>query len=607
MDQPNTPDFIDHIDDWIEYLVALLSIITEDQTRAKYERQIKYLLNFRCGANCNIYHNKMLTYCYSTFAQNCDEIYLPGESISENLEQKPMPEDIQIQLNKIAEQADSLGLQKSMSIIPKAPIQKCYLSDNHTYLQITKVLASEDLFFLQGPPGTGKTTAIVEVVLQTLRYKPNARILITSETHVAVDNAIDRLTNWLNEEQMQTVLRYPAFRDTVLENETAYRVQAHNRANALWEQAHQTAPELTDRLWQTLGRGHQSDGSAEKLPRWMIRNLADKHQIIGVTCNQIDHLLDKNSELFDLAIVDECSKATMPEWVMALTVSKKCVLVGDHKQLPPTFCEEESGALSVLDPHREHLIRNGVIDRIFKNFPESRKGTLIKQYRMLPHIGEFISKFFYDGQLLHHRENGNGYFEEFGWLTYEAIDYKVPAKYGDVLVNKLEVKIIVDWLQNMQQQILSPKTENKPQTKVSRWFQNMQQVFSSEQNEIPTKEGKLTKLSIAVITPYRAQCNELKRTLNEHGLSNCDCFNIEVDTVDAFQGRQADVVFFSFVRTTGPATFYADDRRLNVAISRAKDCVYLVGYLKYIKSKHIPALQALSELNVLYTYTVNIN
>lgn len=78
-----------------------------------------------------------------------------------------------------------------------------------------------------------------------------------------------------------------------------------------------------------------------------------------------------------------------------------------------------------------------------------------------------------------------------------------------------------------------------------------------------------------------------------------DLLAVEVDTVDAFQGRQADIVFFSFVRNTGPATFYADDRRMNVAISRARDAVYLVGDVDYIASKRLPVLNALVKLPIL--------
>ena len=107
------------------------------------------------------------------------------------------------------------------------------------------------------------------------------------------------------------------------------------------------------------------------------------------------------------------------------------------------------------------------------------------------------------------------------------------------------------------------------------------------------------KISVALITPYRAQCKALRQALKKYDYG--ELLAVEVDTVDAFQGRQADVVFFSFVRNIGPATFYADDRRINVAISRARDAVYLVGDTKYISSKRLPVLDALVKLPILNT------
>jgi len=544
------PDFLDHLDDWMEYLTALLAQTADKRTRTKYERQIRYLLQFRCGVNANIGHNKLLWHYYSTPAIGyVEDIHLPGE-------------------RPIEQPAATNGF------VPDGPVQACYLSDTYAFKQVMKALAVEDLFFLQGPPGTGKTTAIVELVLQTLHHHPSARILITSETHMAVDNALDRLTMHLSEAQMAGVLRYPKFVATELENPAAARVQAHARANSLWSHAHSAAPGLTMQLWQRLPRGFPKDDGSESLPRWMNRSLADQHQIIGATCNQIDHLIDADSELFDLAIVDECSKATLPEWLMALTVAHKCVLVGDHKQLPPTFCEEESQALSTLSRQQERLIRNGVIERLFEHLPGSMKGRLNKQYRMLPHIGAFISDLFYGGTLEHHRQQGSGPFADFGWLTYQAPGYQVPAQSkgeDTVLINQLEIEIIQTRLRGMHQQLQSLKVE--------------------------------TRLTVAVITPYRAQCQELKRVLpvKEWG----KYLAIEIDTVDAFQGRQADIVFFSFVRTVGPATFYADDRRLNVAISRARDCVYLVGDIRYIGGKRLPALQKLAQLPVVHLHQLS--
>ena len=132
-------------------------------------------------------------------------------------------------------------------------------------------------------------------------------------------------------------------------------------------------------LWNELNASKtKNDDDVVSIARWQARNLAEMHQVIGVTCNQIDHLMDSESQTFDLAIVDECSKATMPEWLMAMSVAKKCILVGDHKQLPPTFCTEESEVLEKMDAQKECLIRNGVIDRLFDNLPTNMKGTLGK-------------------------------------------------------------------------------------------------------------------------------------------------------------------------------------------------------------------------------------
>jgi hypothetical protein len=585
------PDFIDHIDDWLEYLVKLVEITADPITRAKYERQIRYVLRFRSGANCNVAHNNTLAKYYTEAAGSVDD------ASDSKPEENPSATD---RKTKVGAELAELGLHDSMAIHSTAPMQECYLADSYAYSQIQKALACEDIFFLQGPPGTGKTTAIVEIILQTLRSKPEARILISSETHVAVDNALDRLTTHLSASDMSMVMRYPRFMVATLENPAAIEVQAFDRADAVWSEAWEKAPELTERLWQKLDRGRtNSDGSVD-LPRWLVRNLADRHQIIGVTCNQVDHFIDKDSDMFDLAIVDECSKATLPEWLMALTVARKCVLVGDHKQLPPTFCKEESSVLSALDNAQEKLIRGGVIERIFENFPKHMKGTLLKQYRMLPEIGKFISKHFYNNSLAHSRIEGNGLFEHFAWLTYDSKGYFVPPERGEkekTLINQREIQIIVDRLKTMCEQISEAKSAVIAEASARGdtvgsgdvMMGASTTVLQSEESKPYFSDGK--RLSVAVITPYRAQCRQLKLALGKLDLR--EHLTIEVDTVDAFQGRQADVVFFSFVRTVGPATFYADDRRMNVAISRARDCVYLVGSIEYIRSKRLPALTAL--------------
>lgn len=565
-------DFIDHIDHWLEYLIALLDN-ADKETKPKIERQIKYLLIFRSGENCNINHNYLLKYYYTNQAEiNGDNIYFQIKSdAKETAESKKyLTVESQKKIDNFIKEFKDKDNLNSMSINATNPIQKNYHIDDPAFKLIQKALVAEDLFFIQGPPGTGKTTAIVEIVLQTLKVKPNTRILISSETHVAVDNALDRLVAEASSEIINSVLRYPEFSITEFECETTRYTNALTRAEDLWQKAYEIDSELTMQLWSDLEASKKNDDETLSVARWQARNLAEMHEIIGVTCNQIDHLIDSETPMFDLAIIDECSKATMPEWLMAMSVARKCILVGDHKQLPPTFCTEESDVLEQMDDYKEKLIRNGVIDRLFQHLPLNMKGTLEKQFRMLPHIGEFISHHFYQGKLIHHRTETCNEFQDFGWLTYKS-NIEVPARKSTenkILINQIEIEIIIKKLTDM--------------------YNKLKQDNSNR------------KVTVAVITPYRAQCRELRKKLKTFNFS--DFLAIEIDTVDAFQGRQADVVIFSFVRTIGPATFYADDRRMNVAISRARDAVYLVGNIDYIKRKKLPVLQALIKLKVLTNF-----
>lgn len=563
-----TFDLIDHLDDWLEYLTKVLELSKGDrQTCVKYERQIKYLIRFRQGANSNINHNRLLHHYYSNKSlKEGDNIGFNG--VDDTRQRRHLSKEAEQKVKEIIAEANQVMALDDMALQIGTPIQKMYNDPNDNAFEVIKsAMAAKDLYFLQGPPGTGKTTAIVEMILQTLKAKPNSRILVASETHVAVDNALDRLC-LIGDESIHTkTMRYPRYAITEYESEHTAGTAAEIRANEVWNQALDFARQLTNVLYNVLEQGEIENGEV-KVPRWQFKNLADKHQIIGVTCNQIDHLLDEDSEDFDLVIVDECSKATLPEWIMAISVGRKCILVGDHKQLPPTFCEEESDALDTLTEAKSRLIKDGVIDKIFEHLPIIMKGQLSKQYRMLPHIGSFISTNFYNGNLRNHREDTDHDFTHFGWFTYDSRGYRVPIDHGGALENHYEIDIITHSLLEM-----------------------------CSRCKIKSAKSTHRKLSVAVITPYRAQCRVLREAIKK--LDIREYLAVEVDTVDAFQGRQADIVFFSFVRTTGPATFYADPRRMNVAISRARDAVYLIGDRKYIKSKNIEVLNSLLSLGVV--------
>lgn len=567
-------DLIDHINHWLEYLVKL-SARTDEETRPKWERQIRCLLTFRAGANCNINHNHLLLHYYNHGAEISSPPAGQAEERNAHHHRSKKPElqaQIDADVGEFLVQFRERATSASMPIHPEKPLQNRYQLDDPAFRLICRALACEDLFFLQGPPGTGKTTAIVEMILQTLHAKPHARILISSESNIAVDNALDRLVG-VELSLLDKVLRYPHFTITEFECDAARQADALAQVKELWIRQ----PALQCELHPYT---EHEDGTTS-IASWQARNLAEMHQVIGVTCNRIAHLIkDSDAPMFDLAIVDECSKATLPEWLMAMSVAKKCILVGDHKQLPPVFCEEESDVLDEMDDYKERLIRNGVIERLFDNLPAAMKGTLDTQYRMLPAIGEFVSKAFYRGELKNHRTPADvaHEFTQFGWIDYKAGSYRVPAQTGNtrkILINDVETRIAVDILDT-----------------ISRYME---------------KKNVKSTLRVALITPYKAQCHALRAALEKQREKHdyTTALDVEVDTVDAFQGREANIVIFSFVRTTGPARFYADPRRMNVAISRAKDAVYLIGDRGYIKSKHLEVLDKLLVRPTLIKYEKN--
>ena len=521
--------FCDHLNDWIEYLCNLIDHTQNSDAPdaggilTKYQRQLDWVILFREGLNASISINFRIADIYD--GKECRSVDAGH----------PLPR--------------------------YTPIQHCYRIDDSAFAAISKALDAEDLFLLQGPPGTGKTTAIVEIVLQTLQRNPRSRILICSETHIAVDNALERLGECLSPEHLDKLMRHKAF--TVgynVSTPVVTEVSTADRANQVWNRALSAAPALTERLWDRL----RNDRDGEP-PPWLLKNLADQQQIVGVTCNQLAHLIDKDSLVFDLALVDECSKATLPEWLMPASVATKCILVGDHKQLPATFCAEEIDVLRTLQEQQELLIRNGVIDRLFAHAPADLRGALTTQYRMRPEIGEVISRAFYEGQLSHGRPPSSSADSAFGWLTYctTARFPAQPPSHGGVLTNEIEAGLIARELSRLAR-------------------------------------DRTQQCTLAVITPYRAQAQLIKDYL-ALASDSCRGLRVEVATIDAFQGREADIVLFSFVRNHGSSRFYGDPRRLNVALSRAKDRVILVGDRQYLsgQSCQVPALEHLLDLPVL--------
>ena len=402
---------------------------------------------------------------------------------------------------------------------------------------VALALSDNVLSLIQGPPGTGKTQVITEICLQLYRKNPGIRILICSETHIAVNNLISRLSDASDK------IRIVRIRDKEQDNEAdQFSPESIIKYYENWLRLHLENVELAELIIDTVSK--YEDRSLEKA-------LALSANVAGMTCNRVGaYNFDTTNEMFDVAIIDEVCKATLPEILMPLTIAKKAILVGDPKQLPPVFCSEEIDVIRSID--KCDLQKYMYIDHLFS---QSQCVTILDtQYRMAERIGTLVGTLFYANQLI------NG---------------RVPVCEGNVT-----------WIDYTPSQCWPSQADCEEYQKIYNWDEC--RIISALLHQLD-KDDRGNQ-SVAIIAPYRNQVHKLKQIVRE---GKWEYIAPKVDTVDGFQGKECDVVIFSLTRTHGTFRFLADKRRLNVALSRAKDQLYLIGSLAYAQSN--PLLKKISQ------------
>jgi ATP-dependent RNA/DNA helicase IGHMBP2 len=492
----NSDLWTEHLAHWKQFLTERLSSINDIGERVKIERQLKVIEQVQYAAVLN---PKLLI-----------EFINPSDTPS--LE---------------ADCGDFfLTLNESQQKAVKSALGDCYLS------------------LIQGPPGTGKTQVIAEICLQLYRQNPNVRILVCSETHIAVNNLISRISKH-NED-----IRIVRIRDKEQNSEVdEYSPESIMRTYSEWLRENCKIDAIVDVITNTLS--NYEDISLEKA-------LALSANIVGMTCNRVGaYAFYSLNEMFDVAIVDEACKATLPEILMPLTAAKRAILVGDPKQLPPVFCSEEIEIIRSID--NCNLLNHMYIDELFLR--SNNVTFLNKQYRMINQIGDLINKLFYSGKLINGRNEDAE--DCILWIDY------VP-------------------------------TQTWPLNEVD--IEGKQKIYNLNECEIITKvimnlDAKSRNgTSVAIITPYKHQVLMLRKLLQTESLRNLD---INIDSVDGFQGKECDVVIFSITRTVGSFRFLADERRLNVALSRARDKLIIIGNLDYtVRNSLLKAVSAASKIQL---------
>ena len=278
---------------------------------------------------------------------------------------------------------------------------------------------------------------------------------------------------------------------------------------------------------------------------------------------------------FDTIIIDEAGKANLAETTVPMELGDKFILVGDNKQLPPYMDKEEISEFILKDPTKnlsqkdvENAIRTSLFEDFLqdKQFPQESKILLNYQYRMNPEIGEYISDLFYDGQL----NNGIGTENQVCQLD----NFPDAVTFIDTSTKKLD---------DNGDNVAFEKGDG-----ISGWY-NPYEIQIIQSNILPNLvRAKISdpNISIGIITPYRKQRLYLLDMLKNTQLNNC------VHTIDSIQGTEFDIVVVSLVRAFDTTARYKkvgfldDMRRLNVALSRAKKKLIIIGNLDTLTNEN---------------------
>lgn len=311
-----------------------------------------------------------------------------------------------------------------------------------------------------------------------------------------------------------------------------------------------------------------------------IRKLYVRHaNVIGTTCvASASKEFMENYPTFDVVIIDEVSKATPPELLLPMLKGKKVILVGDHHQLPPLLgddtLEETLKAMLEENPNFEgaqelkNLLRESLFERLFNNLPPTHKQMLALQYRMHEKIMQSITPFYAE------EENGL----QCGLPDSDAArDHGLEGQFikRDDHLLWIDIPTEKPYLEEQVKGGTSRFNEGELLT-IRRILLDLNEAVKAakEAGRMPQDAQK----SVGVISFYGEQVKKINRLLQQE--LQLPHLQFRTGTVDKFQGMEMDVILVSMVRNTpkgGDIGFARDYRRLNVALSRARELLLLVG------------------------------
>ncbi len=457
---------------------------------------------------------------------------------------------------------------------------------------IKRALASRNFFLIHGPFGTGKTRTLIELINQ--EYLLGSKILATAESNAAIDNILERLSKSSSEINL-TRLGHPQRVDKEnIKYTLAYKVENHP-LNEKIEELREKIEKLSKKrdeytkptpryrrgysdseifrlgVQRQGGRGI-SPSTMNSMANWIEKNkdVDELHNTIKDLENNIIHdIVDKSDVIlstnssaaleaiektkFNIAIVDEASQATIPSVLIPIAKAQKFVLAGDHKQLPPTIISSKA-----------HELEDTLFEELINKYPD-KSALLNTQYRMNQLLMEFPNSEFYNSKLDSAETVKDIVITDI--IEENKLSETEKVKIEDQLLSDKQPLIFVDTSE------IDKNGEKK--LKDSKSIINLAEAETTlEIVDFYQKLG-IDDKDIGIISPYADQVSLLKNKTD-----------IEVKTVDGFQGREKEIIIISTVRSNdkGKIGFLSDLRRLNVALTRAKRKLIIIGNKETLKT-----------------------
>jgi ATP-dependent RNA/DNA helicase IGHMBP2 len=488
-------------------------------------------------------------------------IELASDEISRRRQKAAMDRARNVRRDRLAELRDVLMGRRDPEFVEGAAEQCPSVSEGETNHSLTLghcqsllndsqrdaialALAAKDVAIIHGPPGTGKTTAVVEVIRQAVRR--GERVLACAPSNLAVDNLLEKL---VAAGESPVRLGHPArvsesLREHTLD-ELAERHPDVRQAKKFYKAAHalfrkagkwtRGKPEPGEKAgMRREGRALIDD--ARKLEDRAIERILDGSMIL---CATLTGLNPENigDRIFDLVVIDEACQTPEPACWIAITRAKRLVLAGDHCQLPPTVLS--------LQAARQGLSVS-LMERLVAGYGTAITRRLRIQYRMNEAIAGFSSTEFYASDLIADKSVRGHLLSDLPGVEASPIT-ETPVQFIDTAGAGFDEEESNESKRNPQEAELVAK--------------KVRALLAAG----------LVPQQIAVIAPYSAQVKLLRELL--------PIPDLEIDSVDGFQGREKEAVVLSMVRSNpdGDIGFLADVRRSNVALTRARRKLIVIG------------------------------